>query len=157
MSPCRRAAYHRAVQLSSAPSESVAIAATASSIDCSRASDADRTCEYGEADQCPNERKPIFFMGEEERLALDLATAGAEEPDRTELAKLCSRVENDWVGAETGLLDGVELIGKGTITDRIWTKPSISVLGIDAPRTQKEPRSSVRRSGTAIVRRPDRN
>jgi galactokinase len=34
-----------------------------------------------------------------------LAIAGAEEPDRTELAKLCSRVENDWVGAETGLLD----------------------------------------------------
>jgi galactokinase len=34
-----------------------------------------------------------------------LAVAGAEEPDRTELAKLCSRVENDWVGAETGLLD----------------------------------------------------
>ncbi len=34
-----------------------------------------------------------------------LAVAGAEEPDRTELARLCSRVENDWVGAETGLLD----------------------------------------------------
>jgi galactokinase len=34
-----------------------------------------------------------------------LALAGVEEPDRTELAKLCSRVENDWVGAETGLLD----------------------------------------------------
>ena len=34
-----------------------------------------------------------------------LALAGAEEPDRVELAKLCSRVENDWVGAETGLLD----------------------------------------------------
>ena len=34
-----------------------------------------------------------------------LAVAGVEEPDRTELAKLCSRVENDWVGAETGLLD----------------------------------------------------
>ena len=31
--------------------------------------------------------------------------AGAPEPDRTELARLCSRVENDWVGAETGLLD----------------------------------------------------
>ena len=30
----------------------------------------------------------------------------ASEPaDRVELAKLCSRVENDWVGAETGLLD----------------------------------------------------
>ncbi len=34
-----------------------------------------------------------------------LGIAGVEEPDRTELAKLCSRVENDWVGAQTGLLD----------------------------------------------------
>jgi galactokinase len=34
-----------------------------------------------------------------------IALAGADEPDRVELAKLCSRVENDWVGAETGLLD----------------------------------------------------
>jgi galactokinase len=35
-----------------------------------------------------------------------LCLALADEPgDRVELAKLCSRVENDWVGAETGLLD----------------------------------------------------
>jgi galactokinase len=35
-----------------------------------------------------------------------LAVAGEEPPaDRRELARLCSRVENDWVGAETGLLD----------------------------------------------------
>ena len=34
-----------------------------------------------------------------------LAHSGRDEPDRRELAKLCSRVENDWVGAETGLLD----------------------------------------------------
>jgi galactokinase len=34
-----------------------------------------------------------------------LAVAGEREPDRVELAKLCSRVENDWVGAHTGLLD----------------------------------------------------
>jgi galactokinase len=34
-----------------------------------------------------------------------LAHSGIEEPDRRDLAKLCSRVENDWVGAETGLLD----------------------------------------------------
>jgi galactokinase len=35
-----------------------------------------------------------------------LAVAGEEEPaDRRELARICSRVENDWVGAETGLLD----------------------------------------------------
>jgi len=31
--------------------------------------------------------------------------AGSERPDRTALAKLCSRVENEWVGAQTGLLD----------------------------------------------------
>jgi galactokinase len=34
-----------------------------------------------------------------------LARSDIEEPDRRDLAKLCSRVENDWVGAETGLLD----------------------------------------------------
>lgn len=35
-----------------------------------------------------------------------LAHAGQPEPDdRRDLARLCSRVENDWVGAQTGLLD----------------------------------------------------
>jgi galactokinase len=34
-----------------------------------------------------------------------LALADAPEPDRVKLAKLCSRIENDWVGAQTGLLD----------------------------------------------------
>jgi galactokinase len=41
--------------------------------------------------------------------ALCLALLGiADEPepaDRRDLARLCSRVENDWVGAQTGLLD----------------------------------------------------
>jgi galactokinase len=34
-----------------------------------------------------------------------IAVSGAQEPDRLELAKLCSRIENEWVGAQTGLLD----------------------------------------------------
>src|SRR5256885_3204412 len=34
-----------------------------------------------------------------------LALAGAHDSDRLELARLCSRVENAWVGARTGLLD----------------------------------------------------
>ncbi len=34
-----------------------------------------------------------------------LGHSGREEPDRRELARLCSRVENEWVGAQTGLLD----------------------------------------------------
>jgi galactokinase len=36
-----------------------------------------------------------------------LAVAEAPEPDRLELARLCSRIENDWVGAQTGLLDQI--------------------------------------------------
>jgi len=39
-------------------------------------------------------------------LALSLvAISGEERPSRVELARLCSRIENDWAGAETGLLD----------------------------------------------------
>jgi galactokinase len=34
-----------------------------------------------------------------------LGVAGEPEPDRVELAKLCSTIENEWVGAQTGLLD----------------------------------------------------
>ena len=34
-----------------------------------------------------------------------LALAGDTDPDRPALARLCSTVENDWVGAQTGLLD----------------------------------------------------
>ena len=36
--------------------------------------------------------------------------------------------------ADAGVLDGVALIGSGTIADRLYGKPSINVLGIDAPR-----------------------
>jgi len=34
---------------------------------------------------------------------------------------------------ESGLLDGVELIGTGSILTRMWAKPSITTIGIDAP------------------------
>ena len=34
-----------------------------------------------------------------------IALAGRPEPERRELARLCSRVEHRWAGAETGLLD----------------------------------------------------
>jgi len=36
--------------------------------------------------------------------------------------------------ADAGVLDGVGLIGSGTIADRLYGKPSINVIGIDAPR-----------------------
>jgi len=36
-----------------------------------------------------------------------LALTDAPLPDKLELAQICSRVENDWVGARTGLLDQI--------------------------------------------------
>ncbi len=38
-------------------------------------------------------------------LALALLALAGEQRDRLAVARLCSRVENDWVGARTGLLD----------------------------------------------------
>jgi acetylornithine deacetylase/succinyl-diaminopimelate desuccinylase-like protein len=47
-----------------------------------------------------------------------------------------------WTGAdypenffrqESTMLPGVELVGDGTLAERIWTKPAVSVIGIDAP------------------------
>jgi galactokinase len=38
------------------------------------------------------------------------AVAGQEPPGRVELARLCSRVENDWAGAQTGLLDQLAVL-----------------------------------------------
>jgi len=35
--------------------------------------------------------------------------------------------------AESGLADGVQLIGTGSSVERMWTKPSLTVTGIDAP------------------------
>lgn len=34
---------------------------------------------------------------------------------------------------ESGLLDGVALVGTGSILERMWTAPSVTVTGIDAP------------------------
>ena len=34
---------------------------------------------------------------------------------------------------QAGVLDGVDLLGEGGVVDRIWYKPSITVIGIDIP------------------------
>src|SRR5215468_2050504 len=35
--------------------------------------------------------------------------------------------------ADAGLLDGVRLIGTGSLTERLWARPAIAVIGLDAP------------------------
>ncbi len=37
----------------------------------------------------------------------------------------------DWVRAESGLLDGVREIGSGSVAQRLWAEPAITVIGID--------------------------
>jgi acetylornithine deacetylase/succinyl-diaminopimelate desuccinylase-like protein len=34
---------------------------------------------------------------------------------------------------DTGVLDGVSLLGRGPLTDRLWMQPSVAVLAVDAP------------------------
>ncbi|CAN5314521.1 dipeptidase [soil metagenome] len=41
----------------------------------------------------------------------------------------------DRIRAESGISDGVELIGSGSAVERLWTKPAISIIGFDATRT----------------------
>jgi acetylornithine deacetylase/succinyl-diaminopimelate desuccinylase-like protein len=38
---------------------------------------------------------------------------------------------------EAGVLDGVEWIGTGSLAERLWTRPAVSILGIDAPRVRE--------------------
>jgi cysteinylglycine-S-conjugate dipeptidase len=41
----------------------------------------------------------------------------------------------DRLRAESGLADGVELIGEGSVVERLWTKPALAIIGFDATRT----------------------
>jgi acetylornithine deacetylase/succinyl-diaminopimelate desuccinylase-like protein len=59
----------------------------------------------------------------------DVAVAGLVHAKASDLA-----YPDDRIRAEAGLADGVELIGTGSVVDRIWAKPSVSVLALDATR-----------------------
>jgi acetylornithine deacetylase/succinyl-diaminopimelate desuccinylase-like protein len=54
-----------------------------------------------------------------------LASGPADPLDLTE----------DEIRQWAGVRPGVELIGEGGLTERMWTRPAVSILGIDAPRT----------------------
>ncbi|GAA4481664.1 dipeptidase [Rhodococcus olei] len=34
---------------------------------------------------------------------------------------------------DAGVLDGVELVGTGSVADRVWARPALTILGIDCP------------------------
>jgi acetylornithine deacetylase/succinyl-diaminopimelate desuccinylase-like protein len=60
---------------------------------------------------------------------------------------------------ESGLLDGVELIGDGSILSRMWAKPSITTIGIDAPSVATSSNTLVPQASAKISMRiaPDEN
>jgi cysteinylglycine-S-conjugate dipeptidase len=60
---------------------------------------------------------------------------------------------------ESGLLDGVELIGTGSILARMWAKPSITTIGIDAPSVATSSNTLVPAASAKISMRiaPDEN
>ena len=68
----------------------------------------------------------------------DVAVAGLVRKPAAELDYPLDRAR-----AESGLLDGVEFIGTGRLVDRIWTKPAINILGIDAPPTAGAPNAVI--------------
>ena len=45
--------------------------------------------------------------------------------------------------ADAGLLDGVRLIGIGSLTERLWARPAIAVIGVDAPATGAAPNTLI--------------
>jgi acetylornithine deacetylase/succinyl-diaminopimelate desuccinylase-like protein len=93
-------------------------------------------------------------------LAVHSGSVGGPIPDAlTSLARILATLHDDagnvaigglssepWEGVqmtedelreEAPLRPGVRLIGEGTIAERLWAKPAVSVLGVDAPRIRE--------------------
>jgi acetylornithine deacetylase/succinyl-diaminopimelate desuccinylase-like protein len=61
-------------------------------------------------------------------VAIDALAAGSTDPlDLTE----------EDLRREMRTVEGLRQIGQGALTERLWTRPSVSVLGIDAPRVRE--------------------
>lgn len=58
----------------------------------------------------------------------DVAVAGLLREEAADLD-----YDEDRLRAESGMLDGVSPIGTGSLLSRLWTQPSITTIGIDAP------------------------
>jgi acetylornithine deacetylase/succinyl-diaminopimelate desuccinylase-like protein len=62
----------------------------------------------------------------------DLAVAGLVSSEAADLDLTDEQLRQD-----AGVLDGVELIGTGSLTSRMWTKPAVTVVGFDATSTAR--------------------
>jgi acetylornithine deacetylase/succinyl-diaminopimelate desuccinylase-like protein len=57
---------------------------------------------------------------------------------------------SQWVRAESGLLDGVEEIGTGTVAQRLWAKPAVTVIGIDTTHIDKASNTLIPRARAKV-------
>ncbi|MCV7424239.1 dipeptidase [Mycobacterium yunnanensis] len=57
------------------------------------------------------------------------------------------------VREETGMLDGVTEIGSGTVAERLWAKPAITVIGLDATSIAKSSNTLIPRARAKVSMR----
>ncbi len=64
-----------------------------------------------------------------------VAVAGLDQVP--EHARAAAAAQHGWPQAqyreEAGVLDGVDLVGTGTVAERVWGGPAVTVIGIDGP------------------------
>jgi acetylornithine deacetylase/succinyl-diaminopimelate desuccinylase-like protein len=69
---------------------------------------------------------------------------------------------HEWPGTGTdeqlfrtaaGLLDGAELVGSGSLASRLWSRPAVSVIGLDAPRVEGAVNALVPRARATVSMR----
>jgi acetylornithine deacetylase/succinyl-diaminopimelate desuccinylase-like protein len=58
-----------------------------------------------------------------------------------------------WVRTESGLLDGVHEIGSGSVVERMWAKPAITVIGIDTTPIAKASNTLIPRASAKVSMR----
>lgn len=59
----------------------------------------------------------------------------------------------EWVRAESGMLDGVREIGSGTVAQRLWAKPALTVIGIDTTPIAKASNTLIPRARAKVSMR----
>ena len=57
---------------------------------------------------------------------------------------------SQWVRAESGLLDGVAEIGTGTVAQRLWAKPAVTIIGIDTTPIDKASNTLIPRARAKV-------
>jgi acetylornithine deacetylase/succinyl-diaminopimelate desuccinylase-like protein len=75
----------------------------------------------------------------------NVAVAGLHQGSAADVDYPAERVRQ-----ETGLLDGVTEIGSGSVTERLWAKPAITVIGIDTTTVAKSSNTLLPRASAKV-------